>query len=321
VYFLTGHGERRIDSADAHNGLSGLRDQLKLRNFDVDTLDLTATRKIPSDASLLIVVWPESAYSKPEQEMLRQYLGPNAGRMMLFLGPGKSTATLGLDDLLLDWGVLVHNDVILDTGADNVTENGELLIRAFQASHPITKSFHEIGSLVLRIGMARTVIPDPGRTLGNGLNTVTLAATSTTAWGERGGFRAGELPRYDPGVDTRPIPGMDPPDRLGVIVASERLAVRDNLPFSVKGGKLVVFGIGDLVANGRLDTAALLISLNAVNWCVDRDHQLAIPARPIERFQLSLSASDFTRLRYALLLVLPGGALLLGLLVYWTRRA
>jgi hypothetical protein len=61
--------------------------------------------------------------------------------------------------------------------------------------------------------------------------------------------------------------------------------------------------------------------LNAVNWSVDRDHALAIPPRPIENFHLSLTATDFTRLRYALLLALPGSALLLGLLVYWTRRA
>jgi hypothetical protein len=169
--------------------------------------------------------------------------------------------------------------------------------------------------------VARSVVPDPAAPLGGGLNTITVAATSTTAWGERGGWKPGTVPRYDPGVDTRPLPGMSPPDRLGVIVASERLAVRDNLPFSVRGGKLVVFGTGDLIANGRIDDASLRIALNAVNWCVDRDHALAIPPRPIERFQLTLSASDFTRLRYAVLLVLPGAALLLGLLVYWTRRA
>jgi hypothetical protein len=46
-----------------------------------------------------------------------------------------------------------------------------------------------------------------------------------------------------------------------------------------------------------------------------------VPARPIERFQLSLSADDFMEFRYALLLGLPGAALLLGLVVYWTRRS
>ncbi len=318
IYFTSGHGELRVDNTDAQTGLSTLRAQLKIRNYDVEPLDFTAIRKLPADASLLVIVNPQSAFSREEQEMLRQYLSASAGRLLLFLPVGKTTTALGLDDLLLDWGVLVHHDFIIDP--DNLTENYELLVRAFTPSHPITKSLVDSGSQPLRLTAARTVNPDPGRSLGAGLNVVTLAATSTNAWGERG-FRPNEAPRYDPGVDTRALPGMDPPNRLGIIVASERLAVRDNLPFSVPGGKLVVFGNGDLVANGRLDNAAMLIALNAVNWAVDRDHQLAIPPRPIERFQLALSASDFTRLRYALLLGLPGAALVLGLLVYWTRRA
>ena len=58
----------------------------------------------------------------------------------------------------------------------------------------------------------------------------------------------------------------------------------------------------------------------AVNWAVDRDSLLNIPPRPIERFQLSLSAGSLLNLRYTLLLALPGTTALLGLLVYWTRR-
>ena len=318
IYFLTGHSELKPSDSEATRGLSALRDQLKLRNFEIDEVDLTVTRKIPTDAALLVAVAPQSAYSRAEQELLRQHLAANHGRMILMLGVGMSTTALGLDDLLLDWGVLVHNDVILDTGPENVTDTFDLLIWAY-APHPITKTLIDAGQK-LRLGMARTVVPDPGRTLGNGLKTVTLAATSPTAWGERG-FRPGVIPRYDPGIDTRPLPGMEPPDRLGVIVASERLAVRDNLPFSVRGGKLVVFGTGDLLSNARLDTAGLMIALNAINWTVDRDLQLSIPPRPVERFELALSAADFTRLRFAVLLGLPGAAMLLGLIVYWTRRA
>lgn len=319
IYFLAGHSELRVDDADAQRGLTGLRDALKLRNFDVETVDLTVARKVPPDADLLVAVRPQSSYSRVEQELLRQYLGAQAGRLILFLAPGISTAALGLDDLLLDWGVLVHNDFVLDLGQQNMAENGDLLIWAL-SPHPITKMLLDYSQLPLRLGGARTVMPDPGRTVGGGLNTVTLAATSKTAWGERD-FRPGKEPRYDPGIDTRPLPGMDPPDRLGVAVASERLGVRDNLPFSVRGGKLVVFGTGDLVANARIDHGNFAVFLNSVNWTVDRDRQLSIPPRPVERFQLSLSAADFTRLRFALLLVLPGGAMLLGLIVYWTRRA
>ena len=54
---------------------------------------------------------------------------------------------------------------------------------------------------------------------------------------------------------------------------------------------------------------------------VDSDTQLNIPARPIERFQLSLSAARASRTcATASCSALPGAAALLGLIVYWTRR-
>jgi len=316
IYFLAGHGELRPEDTDANRGLSLVRDQLRLRNFEVDSLDLTVARQIPEKSALLIAVAPQAPFSAKEQELLRQYLSNSAGRLLLFLAPGTKH---GLDDLLLDWGTLVDDDVIYDTGADNVTEDGELVIGAFQP-HPITQTLLNYG-IALRLGATRSVRPDPGRSLGGGLTTLTLAATSKTAWGERG-YRDRVMPRYDPGVDIRPIPGMEPKDRLGVITAAERVAVRAGLDFSVRGGRLVVFGSGDLIANARIaNVGNQSIFLNAVNWTAnENDTQLNVPSRPIERFQLSLSAGDLAKLRYALLFALPGLAALLGLAVYWTRR-
>jgi len=169
--------------------------------------------------------------------------------------------------------------------------------------------------------MSRTVRADPGRAMGSGLNTVVIAATSTTAWGETA-YRLGRTPNPRNPGNIHPLPGMSPSDRLGIAVAAERVGVRDKLPFSVRGGRLVVFGTGDMIANTRLGVGGNInLFLGAVNWAVDRDSQLNIPARPIEHFQLTLSASSLLNLRYTLLLALPAGATLLGLLVYWTRRS
>lgn len=318
IYFLAGHGELGPDQVEAKTGLSDVRAQLKARNFDVEVLNLTVSRKIPADASLVVGVAPETRFTAAEQELLRQYLGANAGRLILFLKPGISVISLGIDDLLLDWGVLVDDDIICDTGLENLTEDNDLLIRSL-LPHPITQSLFD-QELWLRFGLTRSVRPDPGRTTGSGLTTVALAATSKTAWGETG-YRLGRVPNRNHPGNIRPLAGMSPPDALGVIVASERVGVRDGLPFSVRGGRLVVFGTGDLIANTRLSLMGnWQVFLGAVNWSVDRDSQLNIPARPIERFQLSLSAAGLLNLRYALLLALPATAALLGLLVYWTRR-
>ncbi|MBI5381639.1 MAG: GldG family protein [Opitutae bacterium] len=317
IYFLTGHGEYRIDKVDPRNGLSALADELRLRNFAVDTLDVSFRRKVPEDAALVIVTAPQSV--EPfVQEQLRQYLSNRAGRVILMLAPGLPH---GLDDLLYDWGVMVDDDVIYDTSPEDVTEEGDLKIRCFAENHPIVQSLVD-RQIALRVGPSRSVRPEPGRAQGSGLTLTTLAATSATAWGERS-YRLRQTPVYNEGVDIKGIAQMEPKNRLGLAVASERVQARGNLPFSVRGGRLVVFGTADLVTNNRLQGAQGNYNLffNAINWTVDRDTQLNLPPRPIEKFQLALSQQELLRLRYCLLLLVPGIAALLGIMVYWTRRS
>jgi len=315
IYFLTGHGEQRIDNVDPRDGLSALAADLRLRNFALDTLDINYTRKVPEDAKLVIVAAAQGI--EPfAQEQLRQYLSTRAGRAILLLAPGTSP---GLDDLLYDWGVMVDDDVICDPSPESSTETGDLIIVTYQA-HPITQTMMD-RVIPLTLGFTRSVRPDPGRAQGSGLNVITLAATSESAWGERNYRRRG-APEYNPGVDLKGLPQMDPANRLGVAVCSERVQARGNLPFSVRSGRLVVFGTADLVTNNRFQGAPgnYNLFLNAINWTVDRDTQLNIPARPVEKFQLALSQQELLRLRYCLLLLVPGAAALLGLMVYWSRR-
>jgi hypothetical protein len=147
--------------------------------------------------------------------------------------------------------------------------------------------------------------------LDNTLKVSVLARSSPTSWGEFG-YRLKGPREYTPNSDLR--------GPLGVVVASERVTA-GSLPFSVPGGRLVVIGSGDIFSNRRLaDLGCQALCINAINWEVDRDTLLHIPPRPIDRFQLSLSQEELARLRLGLLLVLPGIAGLLGLIVYWTRR-
>jgi hypothetical protein len=105
------------------------------------------------------------------------------------------------------------------------------------------------------------------------------------------------------------------------MVVSERLKPANNLPLSVRGGRLAVVGTADLVTNNRISYGGNLnLFLAAVSWTVASDTQLNIPPRPIQRFQLALSRDELMRLRLGLYLVVPGIVALLGLIVFWTRR-
>lgn len=105
------------------------------------------------------------------------------------------------------------------------------------------------------------------------------------------------------------------------MVISERLKPANNLPLSVRGGRLAIVGTADLVTNNRIfNPGNLNLFLATVNWAVDRDTQLNILARPIQLYALTLSQEELVRLRLGLLLAVPGIVGLLGLFVYWTRR-
>ena len=242
-----------------------------------------------------------------EEELLRQYLTTRAGRIILTLDPARDC---GLDNLFSDWGVRVDDDVVVDTNPEFLTDNGDLMIRSRDGSHPVTKSLVDY-NLALRISLPRSVRPDPDRPPDRALKVSVLAASSAGSWGEFG-YRIQATPVFDAGSDLR--------GPLGVVVASERVSP-GSLPLSVPGGRLLVIGSGDVFSNRRLaDAGCQALSLNAVNWAVERDTQLNFPPRPIVRFQLSLSQEQLARLRLGLLFALPGAVGLLGLLVFWTRR-
>src|SRR6478736_5423913 len=111
IYFLTGHGEMRPEDLDRRRGLSGLRDELRQRNFDVAPPDLNLMHKVPEDAALVVVASPQGRLQPFEEELLRNFLTTRAGRLILLLDPGVPT---GLDNLLFDWGTMVFDNVIVD---------------------------------------------------------------------------------------------------------------------------------------------------------------------------------------------------------------
>ena len=315
VYFLAGHGEAQPGDTNETNGLSVFAEQMRLRNLEVSVIDLTQTKAVPEDAALVIIAAPQGRYDPFEVELLRRYLSERAGRAMILLPPA---VRHGLDDLLYDWGLVADDVIIAEPDPANVTEQNELRIAAF-LPHPITQPLLD-NQFSIYLGLSRVVRPDPGRPLDNSLRADVLAATSETAWGERDYRQRNDV--YNPGIDLKGLAGFEPRNRLGVVVSSERITPPKDLPFSVRGGRIVLFGNADLAANARIGAPGnLAMLLNTVEWCVDRDVQLNTLPRPIERYQINLSQADIGHVRISLLFILPGLAALFGIIVYWTRRS
>ena len=310
IFFLSGHGEMRPDDLDPVRGLSQLRDELRQRNFEITSLDLNLTHKIPDDTALIIIAGQQGRVQPFEEELLRNFLTTRAGRVILLLDPGRP---LGLENLLFDWGIIVYDNVIIDPDPRSLTETNDLRLWHFlpdPGSHITDQLINNV--LPVLVGPARVVSEDLGRPEDDGLSVKKLIATSDASWGETS-YRLRIPAQYTPGQDLK--------GQLGVMVISERLKPANNLPLSVRGGRLAVGGTADLVTNNRIfNPGNLNLFLATVNWTVDRDTQLNILARPIQLFALTLSQEELVRLRLGLLLVVPGIVALLGFFVYWTRR-
>jgi len=110
IHLVTGHGEHSAQDAQ-RNGYSTAKKVLEDLGYAVKDLLLLRETEVPKDCDVLIVAGPTKPLLDQEREAIQAYLD-RGGKVMLLIDPMTQT---GLDPLLQQWGVVLHNDVIIDT--------------------------------------------------------------------------------------------------------------------------------------------------------------------------------------------------------------
>lgn len=305
IYFLVGHGEMRLDDVDALRGLSQLESFLRERNFELATLDLAIDATVPEDASLLVVPSPQASLQPEEVEKLRRYMSVGNGRMIMLIDPGRRH---GMDELFFDWGVLAEDTAVIDTGTDFRAQGGDLIIRRF-AEHPITQLLIDYQITAL-FGQPRSVRVDPTSANDSRLQVYQLIGTSEQSWAERD-YRTQNPAVFDAQRDQK--------GPVSIATVSSRNSGTE-LGITIPGGRMVVFGNSDFIANNRLrafGNHTLLI--NSINWSLDRTSLLNIPTRQLESYQIVMSESDLQRM-LTYFAGIPAITAVFGLLVFLIRR-
>jgi hypothetical protein len=177
-------------------------------------------------------------------------------------------------------------------------------------SHPVTQGLEGIAVLFT---VTRSITPQEDS------DATRLAETSADGWGESNlnQLLAGEPVAKDD-VDT---PG---PVAVGVAIEGSPVApAAESAEEDVSEGdgfRLVVFGDSDFLTDFEISNAGnLTLAMNAVNWLVVREHVLGIAPRQIEQVSLFLSQQQLRTILLITLLIMPGAAIVLGVLV-WRRR-
>lgn len=304
VYFLSGHGERRIDNFDPFVGYSSIAKRMQRDNMDLAVLVLGETPRIPEDADALIIAGPNRRISQPELDLIHAYL-EQSGRVMMLVD---SMTRTGLETVLARWGVMLGDDVVIDP---NRTLTGRELFLTEYGLHPITDRIRGVTSVFY---MPRSVEPLPRQTAttsdqADKPHVTVLAATSEAGWAERD---PDQTPlRFDPDVD-RPGP-------ISVAVAVERGPV-PGIDVQIRSTRMVVFGDSGFVSNGGLTGGDEDFFMGAFNWLLDRDELMAVAPRSVEQVRLVLDKHQIRQLLWLVVVGMPTAAAALGGLVWWRRR-
>ncbi|MFZ4484397.1 MAG: GldG family protein [Chthoniobacterales bacterium] len=302
IYFLQGQGESAVGEK---SDLSLFEEYIGRQGAVAKPLDLTLEGKVPADAGALVIAGPR--YDLPETSLaaLREYWGKE-GRLMVLLDPDADAPRLR--EFLASAGVTPRNDRVLRTVQ---------LGFATGILRDVTGRFSPDNRVTRRLQGVDAMLPGGSCSLelANEQPGTVVEAMITAAepfWGETK-YVTDETKgvAFDEGQDT--------PAPLVLAAMVERGGVADE-KVDVGAARMIVVGNSEFVVNGSITEPNLDFVLSSLNWMLDRSHLAGVSPKSSHAFNLNLTDLETGRIALYTLVVIPAGALVGGLFVWWRRR-
>ncbi len=296
IYFVDGHGERKIDDND-RTGYSQAKGDLEKESYVVKGINLVEANKVPDDASVLIIAGPTAEYFPNEIEMVNNYL-VGGGSVLLMLDPAPAAS---LKDLTAKWSVDVGNNIVLDaSGVGRLLGMGPAapLVRSY-GTHQITERMR----VMTFFPLSRSVTP--AATPAEGVTVDKLLTTNENSWGEVD-TKGGEA-EFNEGKD------LKGPVTIGVAISKDAA--------SNKKTRLVIVGDADFASNVYFTQAGNgNLFTNTLNWLARDENFISIKPKTADDRRIEMTEAQGRMVSYLMVLLLPVGILLTGVSVWMKRR-
>jgi ABC-type uncharacterized transport system involved in gliding motility auxiliary subunit len=312
IYFLTGHGERDIDSTE-RLGYSAAKTALTESNYTVETLSLLQENpRIPDDCTLLVVAGTQNDPLDPEIAAIKDYI-VGGGRVFFLLHPHSPPKLVAL---LAEFGADAKNSLVVDTsGIGRLFGTDELMPLAVQYDdHPVTKDMTNIATLFpfsASVNSAPSGMP--------GATFQAIARTTDKSWSttevqsrevsfQEGRDTQGPVALFGAGTFQKPEGAPDAPGAA-------------NTPATPGAeGRFIVAGSTEFPANAIIGfNGNRDLFVNAVNWLASDEDLISIRPKEMEDRRVDLQPGQMTMIFY-LLVAVPAIVVLGGLGVWWKRR-
>ena len=292
VGYATGNGEPDIGRFNTYD----LVENILKQDYNLYTFNLTASKFLPAEIKVLIIVKPTMAFSDEEKLKLDQYL-MNGGKLLVFADrlnaemdslqiKNEVTAfdrDLKWNDLFFNYGVRINSDLLMDLQCDylpfDVNGNGqfELLpwnyfpVMESKGTHPINKGLGFVaGRFVNSLdtveaeGITKTVL------LSSSANARTLGSPAVISGAEN--VNAPEDAKYK--KSNVPVAVLLEGKFRSMFANRLSKEMADTLkqngisfmPQSISNNKIIVVGDGDIVLNSVVKGNPIPMGMNVYTY-------------------------------------------------------
>ena len=299
VAFITGHGERSINSAD-RKGFANAEAAIEDQNYVVEELRLAEMDSIPGDISVIIIAGPEKDYFKGELELLTTYL-KNGGSGLFLLDPKPG---MGLQKYLRKWNISVGSDMVVDaSGFGRLLGAGpEIPLVSDYGDHPIVEQLDGLMTFFPLTRSVSVIASDNSK-----MSATVIARTGQTS------YAIGQEK-----ISKREEISIGPEDRRGPIDIACALTVSND---TNRETRIVVVGDSDFASNAYFTNQANGdFFMNIINWLVSDEDLISIRPKNPEMRTVNVTPGQMRLVFWLTVIVLPVLAFALGIVVYRGRH-
>lgn len=294
IYWLDGHGERKLDGLANHD-LGEFGRQLRLKGYKLSSLNLSIAQDVPRDAAALIIASPQADLQESEVATLRRHLDAG-GNLLWLIDPEPLRGLAPIAELL---GLVLTPGTVVDLAVKPRGGPPTLAVGSNYARHPITGAFR-LNTLFPGGRQIATVEPAERE----GWRMTPLVEVAQRGWVETG--KLDDKPVFD---KDRDFPGP-----VNIATAFERTT-------NDRQQRVIVVGNGNFVSNAFLGNGGnLQLGVAMLHWLSGDDKLITIPPRPAADVQISIDQMTLYLIAFSFLLVLPLVFAVTGIVVWWRRR-
>ncbi len=343
VYFLSGHGERNIDSGSS-DGYALVGQTLEQENYRARSLVWSVASNdvsVPEDAALVVVAGPTSELPEAHAIALDLYLfgrdlsgerRRENGRMIFLAEPDTPGSWR---EFMLEWGVLLSPGYIRDLDA-SVPSLPQTLDLNIEFNTLVNFNVQVLGSSETTISSAfeaalEIVAPD-----GQQLQNVFMPEATALL-----PFNDGARLPLALGFTSPNSYLITDPDRIDPVTEGEsadprgpfisvmlmRSAAKVGMPLPEEGpadsdiSLILAFGDADFVANSNVGRGSGLdMFINSTNYLLGDYSLVSIRPKAFTYRELNLDRNEYDFVRFSSWFFLPGIMALAAGLVWWLRR-